>query len=713
VPVFPGGVPPDSISHVTAGQSLEGMIRLLEAKPGFSASVRFLLEDELVRSLSEPDDAGAAKRPQREILRDLVGRLNEVRRDGTVDEGIEPLFDWLGGYCDLVSRLMDILDLPIGPERFSGLQAWKLSLDVGGTDFSKARGELAQRAGRRAHEGTDTAVISKVFARTEALLDALVQAWKTDSDEHLKSVRLNATLTPALVTVGMSTEVSVSVTNEGALALRKLKLETTPFDSQAECNLLRVGASHHWPVKIAGRESGKQTIRLRWTARRMDESEAGGEIELAFEVVSLRAAAMAGSDLGENPYIYRRLPEGKGEQMFFGRKIEIERITLALDRASGTTILLVEGNRGIGKTWLLKHLTSKRLPEIWAPVFIDFQDFEGESGPTARPGIPTRNIFLGMAREMIKAARGALPQFELPGIGAVPPVSDLGFHSFLDSEVPKLITAEHPWTTFKTLFFHIRAALAPRRLLLVLEEFDRIQDGIDSKITSDQVPENLRSLFQHQGEVAGIFTGSRTIRRLRKDYWNMLFSLGEPVTLRGLAPEEARLLIEQPVSGRLVYAEEAVQGIVKLTACQPLLIQGICKRIFALCKQRKQSSVSLELVEEVVAEKTEDNEHFETLWGYIRSERRRCLLFIIDELSGQDVAVSFNVLQTALEEKGIEYPRQELETDLKYLAESDIIGIDRGDRQEFYRLEVPMFALWLRRNKDFNQTLAAVKEELP
>lgn len=232
---------------------------------------------------------------------------------------------------------------------------------------------------------------------------------------------------------------------------------------------------------------------------------------------------------------------------------------------------------------------------------------------------------------------------------------------------------------------------------------DRGQDGGD--ITHGD-------RFSRQGEVAGIFTGSRTIRRLRKDYWNMLFSLGEPVTLRGLAPEEARMLIEQPVSGRLVYAEEAVENIVRLTACQPLLIQGICKRIFALCKQRNQSSVSLELVEEVVAEKTADNEHFETLWGYIRSERCRCILFVIDELAAQDVVVGFNALRTAIEDHGIVYLRKELEADLKYLAESDIIGVNWGDRQEFYRLEVPMFALWLRRNKDFTQSLAAAKEEL-
>jgi len=76
------------------------------------------------------------------------------------------------------------------------------------------------------------------------------------------------------------------------------------------------------------------------------------------------------------------------------------------------------------------------------------------------------------------------------------------------------------------------------------------------------------------------------------------------------------------------------------------------------------------------------------------------------------VAVSFNVLRTAIEEKGLQYSRQDLEADLKYLLESDILGVDRRDRQEFYRLEVPMFALWLRKTKDFNQTLAAAKDEM-
>ena len=712
IPLFRGGVPPQVLATLEPGQSLESMLNSLEQKSGFSTWVRFTLDDPAVRAFCDP--AGSASLSQlQENLKALCASTAKIIEEATGEAGVDPLLEWLTCFHDYATRLLDIFELPLGQERFASLQSWKLALQGVMTEFRKAYMEVSKRAHSVRSAADDSAAMAKILTRVQGLYDTLLRTWKVDADAHLNSVTLNANLTPALVTVGVPTEISLALANDSPLPVRKLTLQTRPFESTSTCPLLKPGSAHHWPVKITGRQTGKQSLFVQWTARRLDESVVTGEIELAFEVASLRVGVASPDALGENPYIYRRLPDGKHEGMFYGREPEIRRILENLDRQSAATILLVEGNRGIGKTWLIKHITARRLPDTWVPVFIDFQDFEGESGPTARPGIPTRNIFIGMARELITAARKALPQLELPGLGPVPPITDLAFRTFLDAQAPKLIAPDQPWTTFKTLFHLIRAALAPKRLLLLLEEFDRIQDGIDSGITSDQVPENLRSLFQHQGEVAGIFTGSRTIRRLRKDYWNILFSLGDPVTLRGLEPAQARLLIEKPVSGRLVYAEEAIRNIIQITACQPLLIQGICHRVFALCKQRKHSSVTLELVDEVVNEKTADNEHFETLWGYIHSERRRCLLFIVDEFTGKDaVAVTFNVLRTAIDERGIQYSRQELEADLKYLIESDILRVDRLDRFDFYRLQIPMFALWLRRNKDFDQTLAAAKDEI-
>jgi hypothetical protein len=188
-------------------------------------------------------------------------------------------------------------------------------------------------------------------------------------------------------------------------------------------------------------------------------------------------------------------------------------------------------------------------------VFINFQDFDGHQPPPGErtlPGIPTRNIFLGMARELLTAAREFLPVLELPDLGAVPQRSSLLFRKFLDNKLPTWFENDQPFTRFRTLLEIIRDAVSPKRLLLILDEFDRIQEGIASGITSDQVPENIRHIFQTYGDIGGIFTGSRTIRRLRQDYWNVLFGLGESHQLRGLEEKSALDLVEKPVAGRLV-----------------------------------------------------------------------------------------------------------------------------------------------------------------
>ena len=50
-------------------------------------------------------------------------------------------------------------------------------------------------------------------------------------------------------------------------------------------------------------------------------------------------------------------------------------------------------------------------------------------------------------------------------------------------------------------------AAQPRRILLMLDEFDKLQEGIDSGITSAQVPENIRHLLQHLPGLGAIITG--------------------------------------------------------------------------------------------------------------------------------------------------------------------------------------------------------------
>ena len=94
----------------------------------------------------------------------------------------------------------------------------------------------------------------------------------------------------------------------------------------------------------------------------------------------------------------------------------------------------------------------------------------------------------------------------------------------------------------------------------MLDEFDKLQEGIDAGITSPQVPENIRHLLQHQPGVCAIITGSRRLKRLREEYWSALFGLGYRVGVSALSIDDARRLVTDPVEGRLAYLRKHGTG---------------------------------------------------------------------------------------------------------------------------------------------------------
>ena len=60
----------------------------------------------------------------------------------------------------------------------------------------------------------------------------------------------------------------------------------------------------------------------------------------------------------------------------------------------------------------------------------------------------------------------------------------------------------------------------------MLDQFDKLQEGIDNGITSPQVPENIRYLVQTYPRFSAILTGSRSMKRLREEYSSALYGLG-------------------------------------------------------------------------------------------------------------------------------------------------------------------------------------------
>jgi type I restriction enzyme M protein len=459
------------------------------------------------------------------------------------------------------------------------------------------------------------------------------------------------------------------------------------------------GQTLTFPFKVSPTASGPLQVRIICSASRVDLSTVQFLVPLALEVRTLRETAKT-PKLDKSPYIVGS-PIDPKSNMFYGREDIIDQIKRALRTEGSSTVILLEGNRRVGKSSLLRQFATKGVSPDWVSVYASFQGFDGKEG---RPGMATSEIFYGIAKELAASAAKAVPSFRLPDVeGQIPAVEGMEQTRFFIKKLRPVFAGDNPFECFQLIAEAVLEAIAPRRLLLMFDEFDMVQQGIDNGVTSPQLPENLRNLFQTYDNISGILTGSWAMRRLRQEQWSALFGIGIHLPIKGLDPKAARRLVTEPVQGQLVYAPAAVDYVVGQCALQPFLIQGLCHCIFELCAASREQAVTVELATRAAARYAQDNEHFRELWDKAGNNRRRYLLCLVDQLRDKPapLPVTLELLRNALEKKGIAYRAvKRLIEDLAELVALEILGTEGDQRQRAYRIEIPIFSQWLRRNVD-------------
>ncbi len=260
---------------------------------------------------------------------------------------------------------------------------------------------------------------------------------------------------------------------------------------------------------------------------------------------------------------------------------------------------------------------------------------------------------------------------------------------------------------------NVLESIGDRRILVLLDEFEKIQERIESGITSPMVPENLRYLLHTYRRFSTILAGAKRLRRLRQNHWSALFGLGHRIEVGALSPEEAADLVTRPAEGRLLFLNESRDLIVSLCACQPYLIQCLCNHIFIACARRRERTVTTTLVRETAQAMVHDNEHFQTLWDqFIQTERQRFLLLLCQRLSRLPDPVTLRLLDAKLEEYGLHVtPGKELGEDLLSLRELELLRLAGGARGDVYQMNVPLMAEWIEQHKDLeDQRRRAIHE---
>jgi type I restriction enzyme M protein len=547
-------------------------------------------------------------------------------------------------------------------------------------------------------------VIQTGTGRARQLTEALVRMLDRVIDSMLAEIRIEIAVEPAVIVSNEESQLSLLVKNLTAFPLRDFFCKVAPTDRQLKIPYLAERSSEEQSIRVLAAKGPSLDLRLIWNARRLDGKETFGEFPISVAVRESLISKLEKQHLGANPYV-TGTPIVRPE-MFFGRETVVNTIQRNLANLAHRNVILLEGNRRAGKSSILLQLER---PEVLPDWVVARCDFQGASGDPILPGIPTDQVFSHLAQQIADAGLRY-------GLNFWPPIQ-----APYDSKKPYLLEfrrafakalQEFPsFEAFKEFLEAVIEAIAPKRLLLMLDEFDRIQEGIDSGVTSRQVPQNIRFILNNYPDVTAILTGSRRMTQMRKEYWSVLFGLGNKIEVTAIARDEARRLVTEPVAGRLIFPPSVVDRIVDLCACQPFLIQQLCSKAFDRSADSNQISVSLEVVDDAANDLVNGLEHFEAFWDFAGSERARFILCIVHRLCQETdgAPVTLPMIEDELERAGVKIKRDELVGDeLKKLIELELLRMEKDGQ---YRLAVPLLALWISRNKDFeDQRERAVQE---
>lgn len=261
-----------------------------------------------------------------------------------------------------------------------------------------------------------------------------------------------------------------------------------------------------------------------------------------------------GARAASNPYGRHPVRE---REMFFGRNDELAYI---LDRVySSDKILFLRGRKRVGKTSLLWHLRDYHLdPNLFVPCHIDFQLFGGVTGSDSL---------------LFDIADAAFRDLQTNGrVGEV------------EQPLPDFF-AESPAERLLAFFVQLRNHFAPRRLVLLLDEFSVVMDAYHQGRLPAEFFQQWRGILQAaSADIACIMVvqqhtweasaARKTVQVVSPI--GQLLEIGASLQLKPLSDADIRELIRRPTRNFLTYTPDALDQVVRLTGSSPFIVQAFC-----------------------------------------------------------------------------------------------------------------------------------------
>lgn len=361
------------------------------------------------------------------------------------------------------------------------------------------------------------------------------------------------------------------------------------------------------------------------------------------QLEELRQQAKLLQPITPNPYSKGKALSPKEYDVFLGREDLKEAISLKILTSKSMPMFLVQGQRRVGKTSLLKFLPQMLNPGRFKLVYQDLQD----------KGV--NKDVLAWLRDLRYRVNNALnikeeKEWEAPG-------------DWIEAwhELAQYLTAISESFTFK--------------IILAFDEYEKLHHLLqEDPEKGGDLLSTMRSFSQHQDKIAFMFIGAAFFYELENPAWSKYFVQAERFKVDYLDEKDSMRLITKPVPEFLLQYETGLpERMYQMTQGHPHLLQAICSELVDLANRTNKGVVAATDLELVLKEHILDRDvqPFSVFWIEF-CEKQDMRKTVMDICKGKT-------------------PQHE--PSLRRLLEYAYV-LENEDR---YEMRVPLFAEWVRK----------------
>ncbi|MEW6716985.1 MAG: tetratricopeptide repeat protein [Chloroflexota bacterium] len=356
-------------------------------------------------------------------------------------------------------------------------------------------------------------------------------------------------------------------------------------------------------------------------------------------------------------------------RMFFGRQDVFDWIQNSLTGRYADHILVIHGQRRVGKTSVLKQL-GNRLPDKYIPVFFDLQ---------GRTHTTLDRFLWWLAREITRVLKQDR-NIEIP------------------TPEKEAFTTDPEY--FENHFFpSLRPILGEKSLLLTFDEFDNLEESEVKQELARPLIDYLRRLMGEEGLnfIFSIGSSGRKLENMQAAYTEF-FKAALYKKISFLSQDQTFNLVTRPVEGLLEYERRAVERIYDIASGHPYFTQLTCHELFSFCQRTGKLHIlesDVEAILDDVVERGTVNLKF--TWDEASDIEKWALAALAH---AKDV-LDNRALGEFLRKQRVRFSEPDLISGVLHLREKDILTEDN-------RFVIYLLRLWLQKNR----TIEQVREEL-